>query len=90
MRIAASCAHREVVSTSTPIQILDGNTRDLHVSGERDLDISQSALRLHVAQGAHTVDYERVTGNGLLESLLTIPLWGKKKHINITTIPFTK
>ncbi len=48
--------------------------RALHVSGERDLDISQSAFSVHVAQGADAVDYERVSSNGLLESLRTTPL----------------
>jgi hypothetical protein len=48
--------------------------RDLHVTGERDFDIGQSALRVHVAQGSDAVDDERVNGNGLLESLHTAPL----------------
>ena len=44
------------------------------MSGKRDLDVSQSALRVHVAQGADAIDYERVIDNGLLESLHTGPL----------------
>jgi len=55
------------------------------VSGERDLDISQSALNLHVAQGADAVDYERVSGKGLLESLHTAPL-KKYQYFSCPTI----
>ena len=55
------------------------------MSGERDLDVSQSALRVHVAQGADPIDYERVIDDGLLESLHTSPL---EKHQSLShTIP---
>ena len=71
------------VLVSTTFKGRCSTTRDLHVAAERDLDISQSALRVHIAQCADAVDDERVIGNGLLESLHTAPL--EKFHISNST-----
>ena len=45
----------------------------LHMSRECDLNVGQSALRLHVPQRPHIVNYERIFEERLLEALFPAP-----------------